>query len=324
MEPGRFPKESTQQKWMEPRVQSEKVSLRRSRFAAGVACCALAFFATHSGGTTLFVASPADVFTRTQVRADSLIICAAEGKPGSAPSDVEQEAPPSSFLKVKIGKREYTLDQQSNRKETKSKWLRKLKGKFVYRGPKPYDPDRFTKVSMSIKLQPKQASNTKIMNQVIEELRRISGKHPVVCKAKVDNAKTKLRKGDVCGAKVSLEGQLMHDFLARLNTIILPRVRDFEGLYPNSFDNNGNFWFSVPSQEAFRELDELVDQREIVHGFQIGILNNCFTQPDALKLMKEFGFPFGEPRPKRVRVSRDPYAKFRKRAKKVRKGLKKV
>lgn len=320
---GGIPKES-KHKWMEPRVQSEKASLRRSRFTAGFACCALAFLATHFGGSRLFVASPADIMARTQARAPSLVICAAEPKPGGAPVEVEEEAAPSSFMKVKIGKKEYTINEQDDRKTRKTKWLRSLKGKFVYRGPKPYDPDRFTKVSMSTTLMPKQASNTKIMNQVIEELRRISGKHPVVVKAKVNNAKTGLRKGDACGAKVSLEGQLMHDFLARLNTIILPRVRDFEGLFPNSFDNNGNYWFSVPTQEAFKELDELVDSREIVHGFQIGILNNCFTQPDALKLMKDFGFPFGDPRPARVRVSSDPYAKFKKRAKKVRKGLKKV
>ncbi|CAK9067989.1 unnamed protein product, partial [Durusdinium trenchii] len=127
-----------------------------------------------------------------------------------------------------------------------ARWLRSLKGKFVYRGPKPYDPDRFTKVSISITLDPKQASNTKIMNQVIEEARRISGQHPSVITFNTNDAQQGIRKagrllqvtatksapaGDKCGVKVNLEGQLMlgQDFLYRLNTIVLPRVRDFQG-----------------------------------------------------------------------------------------------
>ncbi|CAJ1444965.1 unnamed protein product [Effrenium voratum] len=154
------------------------------------------------------------------------------------------------------------------------------------------------------------------MNQIVEELRRITGHHPTIVYSKQNIALFGVRQGDPVGAKVNLEGQLMKDFLQRLNTIILPRVRDFEGLFPNSFDNNGNFWFSLPSQEPFKELDDLVDSRELVHGFQIGILNNCFSQPDALKLMKDFGFPFGDPRPPKVPVVRDPWARYKKKDKK--------
>merc|ERR1719356_2409522 len=107
----------------------------------------------------------------------------------------------------------------------------------------------------------------------------------------------------------------MMDFLTRLNTLVLPRVRDFEGLFPTSVDNYGNFHMTLENQEPFKELDELIDSREVVHGFYIDIVNNCFTQPDGLKLMKDFGFPFGDPRPKRVRVPKDPYAKFKNKGK---------
>ncbi|CAK9052734.1 50S ribosomal protein L5 [Durusdinium trenchii] len=225
---GGLPKES-KRKWMEPRLYSEKASMRRSRFGAGVAICALAFIANQFGGTPLFVSSPAGAISQTQARADSLVIRLAEAKPGKKPDDSQVAAVPVMKTRVKIGKNKYTIGMQGSRKEEKTRWLRSLKGKFVYRGPKPYDPDRFTKVSISITLDPKQASNTKIMNQVIEEARRISGQHPSVITFNTNDAQQGIRKGDKCGVKVNLEGQLMQDFLYRLNTIVLPRVRDFQG-----------------------------------------------------------------------------------------------
>merc|ERR1711879_542232 len=100
-----------------------------------------------------------------------------------------------------------------------------------------------------------------------------------------------------CGAMVVLRGQLMKDFLTRLNTVVLPRVRDFEGLYPNNVDNYGNFNMFINSQDSFKELDAMIDDRVLSHGFSVNIVNNCFTQPDGLKLMKDFGFPFGDPKP---------------------------
>eukprot|EP00415_Alexandrium_ostenfeldii_P002216 UN2216 len=124
--------------------------------------------------------------------------------------------------------------------------------------------------------------------------------HPFVVKAKHDVNAFGWRKGANCGVAVNLRGPLMLDFLHRLNTIILPRIRDFEGLYPNSFDNYGNFWMGFANQEPFRELDELIDSRELVHGFDLGIMNNCLTQPDGLALMEKFGFPFGDPRPSKA------------------------
>jgi len=173
-------------------------------------------------------------------------------------------------------------------------YLSKLKGKFVPIGPKPWDKPQFKKVCIEVPLDPKQASNTKIMNQVIEELRLISGKHPTVRKAGQNVATWNLRKGYPCGAGVHLTGQLMRDFLQRLNMVILPRVREFEGLKPTSFDKHANFQLGLDTQEPFRELDALIDDREITHGFYIGITNNCYTQPEALKLMKDYGFPFND------------------------------
>merc|ERR1719343_869070 len=75
--------------------------------------------------------------------------------------------------------------------------------------------------------------------------------------------------------------------------LVLPRIRDFEGL-DWKFGRGFNYGLEIPSQEAFKELDDLIDDREYVHPFRIHIVNNAFTQPDALKLMREFGFPFVE------------------------------
>lgn len=193
----------------------------------------------------------------------------------------------------------------------KVQFLKSLKGKFVPWGPKPWDKPRFTKVCIQTRLKSKQAANSKIINQVVEELRRISGMHPWVVKARHNVAAFGWRKGYPCGVAVSLRGPLMYDFLHRLNTIILPRIRDFEGLIPNSFDNFGNFWMGFENQESFRELDDMIDSRAIVHGFDVGILNNCFTQPAGLALMKKFGFPFGEPRTPKPPKEKKSYVKMR-------------
>lgn len=216
------------------------------------------------------------------------------GKPGGRPG-VRTYDDIKEALEGRLRKGVETEDIQMERVAAKSKWLKSLKGKFVPYGPKPWDKPMFKKVCIQVRLQSKQASNTKLVNQCVEELRRISGKHPRVIMARHNVAQWGWRKGFPCGVGVNMYGQLMRDFLYRLNTIVLPRVRDFEGLNPSSFDNMGNFWMGFDSQEPFKELDEMIDSRELVHGFDVGLINNCLTQPQGLKLMKEFGFPFGDP-----------------------------
>lgn len=257
--------------------------------------------------TVLFVSGP-------ECRGSSKVAMAAEKKPGGPPgkkvsgkeawlAKMAEEVPPEE---VDDGTRpgDETDDEQMDRVAKRAKMLKGLKGKFVPVGPKPWDTHRFTKVCIQTRLKVKQASNTKIINQVVEELRRISGMHPKVVKAKHNVASFGWRVGYPCGVAVSITGPLMYDFLARLNTVILPRVRDFEGLLPSSFDNYGNFWMGVQNQEPFKELDSMIDERQIVHGFDIGILNNVMTQPDGLKLMKDYGFPFGDPRARKAKAKK--------------------
>jgi len=246
--------------------------------------------------TLLFVTGPQ--CSGPQARNIGAIARAAgdEKKPGGPPKDDGDSASRPSEKKQKLpyhkgGARAIRLV------DYKAKLYKRLKGKFVPIGPKPWDKHHFMKVCIQTRLKAKQASNTKIINQVVEELRRISGMHPNVVKARHNVANYGWRKGFPCGVAVTMYGPRMYDFLERLNMVILPRIRDFEGLYPNSFDDNGNFWMGMENQEPFRELDALIDERVIVHGFDVGIINNCMTQPDGLALMKNFGFPFGDPHP---------------------------
>jgi large subunit ribosomal protein L5 len=223
-----------------------------------------------------------------------------EKKPGGPPKydgDSASSMPEPEEKKESLRPGHESKKMVQSRVEYKTKLYKRLKGKFMPMGPKPWDRHRFMKVCIQTRLKAKQASNTKIINQVVEEMRRISGMHPKVVKARHNVANFGWRKGFPCGVAVTMYGPRMYDFLQRLNMVILPRVRDFEGLFPNSFDNFGNFWMGLQNQEPFRELDALIDERVIVHGFDIGIINNCLTQPDGLALMKNYGFPFGDAHP---------------------------
>ncbi|CAK0798810.1 unnamed protein product, partial [Prorocentrum cordatum] len=213
--------------------------------------------------------------------------------PGDAPVVVQDRRARKAMWEDKnFQGQEWTVDMQSEREKTLTKKLKKLKGKFTPYGPKPWDSPAFRSVSIAVHLDPKQASNKKILSQVTEEMRRITGGMPRTMIAKQNMAKTNQRKGFPSGVSIVIKGKLMMDFLTRLNTLVLPRVRDFEGLYPNCFGNTGDFSLTIKGQEPFKELDELLDIREITHNWQITIHTNRFTQPSAMQLMKEFGFPF--------------------------------
>jgi len=306
----------------QPRVPRRRLARTLGLTAAGLAvapfiAAALQGIGAPSFGSLSPVARPAafasgvdpSVLRRPGASSRAVLVkraAGSEGNPGGKPqlAGEEELAETKERKKDTIDERGWSarsLQRQEDRVAKRAKWLRTLKGKYTPYGPKPWDKHQFMQVSIQTRLKAKQAANTKILNQCVEELRRISGMHPKVVKARSNVAAFGWRVGYPCGVAVNLKGQLMYDFLNRLNTIVLPRVRDFEGLYPSSFDNYGNFWMGFDSQEPFRELDELIDTRELVHGFDVGIINNCLTQPDGLKLMKDFGFPFGDPRPRKIK-----------------------
>jgi len=242
--------------------------------------------------------------------------------PGGAPV-LESEAPPMAeedldeddeYEKQYLEARPNweTARMSTGRVKEQEAYLRTLKGKFMPYGSKPWHKRTFLKAQMWVLLDAKQAANTKIINQVTEELRRVTGVCPRVMTSKKNIAQGNIRKGAPNGVYAQMKKDTLSDFLNRLNTIILPRIRDFEGLSPTSFDNMGNFAMSIPNQEAFKELDELIDERELVHTFYLQIDNNCYTRQEGLELMKAYGFPFGDPRPP-PKPKEEEYAQFQPR-----------
>ena len=132
--------------------------------------------------------------------------------------------------------------------------------------------------------------NQKSFSQAVDELGLITGQKPVVTTAKKAVANFKLREGMKIGAKVTLRGKTMWEFLDRLISIALPRVRDFRGISAKSFDGKGNYSMGIKEQLIFPEID--YDKIEKVRGFDICIVTSAKTNEEAKALLDEIGMPF--------------------------------
>ena len=122
------------------------------------------------------------------------------------------------------------------------------------------------------------------------EMERIAGQKPVITKAKKSIAQFKLREGMAIGCKVTLRRDQMYEFLDRLVTVAMPRIRDFRGLNPKSFDGNGNYAMGLKEQIVFPEIS--YDQIEKVRGMDIIVTTTAKTDEEARELLRLFGFPF--------------------------------
>lgn len=132
--------------------------------------------------------------------------------------------------------------------------------------------------------------NSKSFQMAVEEMRLIAGQKPVVTNAKKSVANFKLRKGMQVGAKVTLRGERMYDFVDKFITIVLPRVRDFRGVSPKSFDGRGNFAIGVKEQLIFPEIT--YDQVEKVRGMDVCFVTTAKTDEEARELLTLLGMPF--------------------------------
>ena len=132
--------------------------------------------------------------------------------------------------------------------------------------------------------------NPKIIDGAVEELTRIAGRRAVVTKAKKSIAGFKLREGMPIGCRVTLRGAVMYDFLSKLMNIALPRVRDFRGISPKSFDGRGNFSLGVKEQIIFPEID--YDKIDKIKGLNITIVTTAHTDKEGHALLKTMGMPF--------------------------------
>ena len=124
------------------------------------------------------------------------------------------------------------------------------------------------------------------------DLSAITGQKPVICKAKKAIANFKLREGNIIGVKVTLRGETMYEFLDRFFNVALPRVRDFRGINPNSFDGRGNYSVGVKEQLIFPEIDyEKIDK---IRGMDINFVTTAKTDEEARELLTLMGAPFSK------------------------------
>lgn len=134
--------------------------------------------------------------------------------------------------------------------------------------------------------------NSKVVDAIINDLSIITGQRPIVCRAKKSVANFKLREGMPIGVKVTLRGDKMYEFLDRFFNLALPRVRDFRGINPNSFDGRGNYAMGIKEQLIFPEID--YDKIDAVRGMDIIMVTTAKTDEEGRELLKMLGAPFSE------------------------------
>ena len=136
------------------------------------------------------------------------------------------------------------------------------------------------------------ARDAKLVNGAVNDLALITGQRPDIRKARRSIAQFKLREGMPIGVRVTLRGDRMWEFLDRLTSIALPRIRDFRGLSPKQFDGVGNYTFGLAEQSVFHEID--VDKIDRVRGMDITVVTSATNDDEGRALLRALGFPFKE------------------------------
>ena len=134
--------------------------------------------------------------------------------------------------------------------------------------------------------------NSKVIDAICTDLSAITGQKPLICKARKSVANFKLREGMAIGCKVTLRGERMYEFLDRFFNVALPRVRDFRGINPDSFDGRGNYNMGLKEQLIFPEID--YDKVDKVRGMDICFVTTATTDEEARELLKLMGAPFSK------------------------------
>ena len=132
--------------------------------------------------------------------------------------------------------------------------------------------------------------NSKLAESIVKQLSKISGQRAVATKAKISIASFKLREGSPVGCMVTLRGERMYDFLQKLISVVLPRIRDFRGVSAKSFDGRGNYTLGLKEQSLFPEIT--FDEVDSILGMNISVITTANTDEEARALLKELGMPF--------------------------------
>jgi large subunit ribosomal protein L5 len=173
------------------------------------------------------------------------------------------------------------------RKKYSEEIAQNLKTRFEYTST--MQVPRITKVCLNQGLG-KATSDKKIIDAAVEEMTLIAGQKAVATLSTKDISNFKLRKGVAVGARVTLRGDRMYEFLDRLIAVSLPRTRDFRGVKSSGFDGRGNFTFGVKEQIIFPEID--LEKIKALNGLDITLVTTAKTNEEAKALLEEFGFPF--------------------------------
>lgn len=162
-----------------------------------------------------------------------------------------------------------------------------LMEKFNYKSP--MEIPKLEKIVVNMGLG-EAKDNTKLLEAAVEELGIITGQKPIITKAKKSVANFKIRQGMPIGAKVTLRGQRMFEFADKVMNVALPRVRDFRGVNPNSFDGRGNYALGIKEQLIFPEIE--YDKVDKVRGMDIIFVTTAKTDEEARELLRLLGMPF--------------------------------
>ena len=171
----------------------------------------------------------------------------------------------------------------------KSRISSELQEKFRYKSPMAVPKMDKIVVSMGVG---KAVADKKFMDSAIKDLTAISGQKPLVCKAKKSVSNFKVRQGYETGLKVTLRKERMYEFMDRLINLSIPRVKDFRGLNPKSFDGRGNYSMGMDEQSAFPEIDP--SRMENQQGMNITFVTTAKTNEESRKMLQLFGMPFKE------------------------------
>jgi len=203
-----------------------------------------------------------------------------KGKGAKAAPDVAEAAPKAKKLKAHLGPSRLHIRYS---KEIVPALMNHFKYTNVMAVPK------LEKIVINMGLG-EAIANAKILDVAVDELGRIAGQRPIVTKAKKSIANFKLRQNMAIGAAVTLRGERMFEFMDRLTSVVLPRVRDFRGVSTKSFDGRGNYTLGLRDQLIFPEISyEKVDK---IRGMNVTIVTTARTDDEARELLKQLGMPF--------------------------------
>lgn len=175
------------------------------------------------------------------------------------------------------------------RKQYDDEIVGKLKDRFEYKSS--MQVPKIQKICLNQGLG-KAVADKKMIDSAVDEMTMITGQKAIATFSTKDVSNFKLRKGMPIGAKVTLRGEVMYEFLDRLISVALPRVRDFRGVRVTGFDGRGNFTFGVKEQIIFPEID--LDKVKYFNGMDITIVTSAANNEEAKALLEEFGFPFSK------------------------------